>query len=61
VIWDTSHNSTIEQYLMWGTNVDIIIIFGEDYSYENKMKHLFPNAIIKYYNPTTFINDLLTM
>ncbi len=44
---------------MWGTNVDIIIIFGEDYSYENKMKHLFPNAII--YNPTTFINELLTM
>ena len=46
---------------MWEKNVDIIIIFGEDFSYENKMKHLFPNAIIKYYNPTTFINDLLTM
>jgi hypothetical protein len=60
-IWDTWHRATNEDYLIWGGKVDIVVIFGNDFSYENRMKFLFPNKKIIFFDQNTFISDLLTM
>jgi hypothetical protein len=56
-LWDAS--SYIDEHLSsWGKGSNLIVVFGDDESWLDKMANLYPNTPIKMYNPESKISNL---
>jgi hypothetical protein len=56
-LWNA--NSSKEEHLaLWGVNSTFILLFGEDQTWYNRMKNMYPNTPIKIYNPLSIISNL---
>ncbi len=56
-LWEASSNKNFH-LSSWGKGSSLIVVFGEDASWVDKMSNLFPQIPIKMYNPESKISNL---
>lgn len=56
-LWDASTEKE-DHFLSWSKGASMIIVFGDDPSWIDRMKNLFPNILVKAYNSHSKIENL---
>lgn len=56
-LWDASTDSD-EHFLSWSKGSSMIIVFGDDPTWVERMKNLFPNILVKSYSPHSIVENL---
>lgn len=56
-IWDASTEKE-DHLLSWSKGSSMIVVFGDDTTWIDRMKNLFPNTLVRAYNPHSKIENL---